>query len=237
MKKLLLLQLLAGSLLTVSAQKTIHDPNAEVRTVGSFHAIRVSSGIDLYLSEGVEAVAVSGKDAATVKEIKVEVENGVLKIGFDWKEKMIFTNSKQLKAYVSYKTLDALNASGGSDVFVDGSIKAKDLVLNISGGSDFKGKVETQSLKVNASGGSDVDISGSTGSLKIDASGGSDFNGYNLIADNCNADASGGSDIHVTVNRELKADASGGSDVLYRGNASTVNTNKSGGGSIRKTGK
>jgi hypothetical protein len=237
MKKLLFLPFLLLIAFAGSAQKTINDPNAQVRKVGSFHAIRVSSGIDLYLSQGDEAVAVSAKDAQTASEIKVEVDNGVLKIGYDWKEKMIFTNSKQLKAYVSYKVLDMLSASGGSDILVDGAIKSREFVLNVSGGSDFKGKVETQVLRISASGGSDVDISGSTGSVKVDASGGSDFNGYNLTAETCVADASGGSDIHITVSKELKADASGGSDVLYRGSASDVSINKSGGGSVRKTGK
>jgi hypothetical protein len=237
MKKISILSVLAAFVLTAGAQKTINDPNAEVRSVGSFHAIRVSSGIDLYLSQGDEAVAVSAKDAATTKQIKVEVEDGVLKIGFDWKDRIVFNSGKQLKAYVSYKTLDMLSASGGSDVLVDGTIKASNLNLNLSGGSDFKGRIDAQTLRIDASGGSDVTISGSTGTAKIDASGGSDVHGYELVADSCVADASGGSDIHVTVNKDLRAEASGGSDVYYKGNATSINVNKSGGGSVKKTGR
>ncbi|MDB5251258.1 MAG: hypothetical protein JWP27_427 [Flaviaesturariibacter sp.] len=236
MKKLSLLVLLSAFAFAAGAQKTINDPNAEVRAVGSFHAIRVSSGIDLYLSQGDEAVAVSAKDAATTKQIKVEVENGVLKIGFDWKDRMVFSNGKQLKAYVSYKQIDLLSASGGSDVMVDGTVKAPNLTINLSGGSDFKGRVESQTLRIDASGGSDLNIAGTTGSVKIDASGGSDVHGYDLVADSCSADASGGSDIHVTVNKDLRAEASGGSDVFYKGSATSINVSKSGGGSVKKTG-
>ena len=239
MKKLFILPLLLLIAFVGNAQKTINDPNAQVRTVGSFHSIKVSGGIDLYLSSGAEAVAVSAREVEFRDRIKVEVENGVLKIGYEWKDMkgMVWSNNKGLKAYVSYKTLNLLSASGGSDVQVDGAIKTQDLVLNVSGGSDFKGAVETQTLRINASGGSDVNVSGKTSSVKIDASGGSDFNGYSLEADTCVADASGGSDIHITVNKELKADASGGSDVLYRGSASNINSNKSGGGSVKKTGR
>lgn len=239
MKKLLFSAAAAVSMLAANAQKTIHDANAEVRSVGSFHAVKVSGGIDLYLSSGDEAVAVSAKDVDFRNRIKTEVKNGVLNIYYEWKDmkNVVWGNNKALKAYVSYKTLDLIGASGGSDVIVDGSVTASNLAISLSGGSDFKGKVEAQTLRVDASGGSDVDIAGSAGNIKVDVSGGSDFNGYDLIAETCNADASGGSDVHITVNKELRADASGGSDVFYRGNASTVNSTKSGGGSVKKTGK
>ncbi len=63
MNKIFFSCLLAGAALSVTAQKTINDPNAEVRSVKGFHAIKVSGGIDLYLSQGEEALAVSAKDA------------------------------------------------------------------------------------------------------------------------------------------------------------------------------
>lgn len=87
-----------------------------------------------------------------------------------------------------------------------------------------------------ASGGSDVSISGSTGRLTVDASGGSDFKGYELSADICNVEASGGSDIYVTVNKELSARASGGSDVFYKGNG-LIRDIKTSGSSIKKVTK
>ena len=70
--------------------------------------------------------------------------------------------------------------------------------------------------------------------LDINASGGSDFKGYELTADICNLEASGGSDVYVTVNKELKAEASGGSDVFYKGNASVREVKSSGSSSIKK---
>ena len=182
MKKIIFSCLFAATFLAAGAQKTIHDANAQVRSAKGFHAIKVSGGIDLYLSQGDEAVAVSAKDKETANHIKTEVENGVLKIWFDWKDgkNFVIGNNKQLKAYVSYKTLDALSGSGGSDIIVDGTIQSNNLSLNISGGSDFNGKVSVQELNVDASGGSDVDVSGSAAKVIIDASGGSDFNGFGL---------------------------------------------------------
>ena len=43
------------------------------------------------------------------------------------------------------------------------------------------------------------------------------FKGENLVSDFCKANASGSSDISITVNKELSASASGSSDVLVKG--------------------
>lgn len=237
MKKLFSLLVVMGLITTASAQKSINDANAQKRNVQGFHAIEVSGGIDLYLTQGDEAVAVSASKDEYRDKIITEVKNGVLKIWFDWKSNLkIEWSNRKLKAYVSFKNLDGLEASGGSDVIVDGSIKVAKLDMGISGGSDFKGKVESDDLKIHASGGSDVTISGKATRLTIDASGGSDFGGYDFAADICNIEASGGSDVHITVNKELTANASGGSDVFYKGNG-LIRDLKTGGGSIKKVGK
>jgi len=229
---------LIASAFTASAQKTINDPNVEKRAANGYHAISVSGGIDLYLSPGEESVAVSASETKYRDRIKTEVKDGVLKIWYENQNGLkIDWGNRKLRAYVSFKKLDKLTASGGSDISVDGSIKVNTLSLGISGGSDFEGKVEVNELKVSASGGSDVDISGSAKNLTIDASGGSDFKGYELISDMCKVDASGGSDTYITVNKELTAQASGGSDVFYKGNAVVKEMRSSGSSSIKKTSK
>ena len=228
--------LLSGVAGLAQETTTIHDPNAVNRNLnGSFTAIHVTDGIMVYLSEGKEeSVAVSFSDGKYAERFKTEVENGVLKIyydnkGINWSD----NNKRKPKAYVSFKNIDLLKASGGSDVKVTGSITASKLSMHVSGGSDFEGKVNIDELKIDASGGSDVDISGTAKNLDINASGGSDFKGYELITDNSTVDASGGSDVYITVNKELNANSSGGSDVYYKGNGLIKNI-KSSGSTIKK---
>ncbi|HEV8283713.1 MAG TPA: head GIN domain-containing protein [Chitinophagaceae bacterium] len=237
MKKIVISIFLAGLSISMFAQKTTNDPNVEKRKLSGFHGIEVSHGIDLYLSQGEETVAVSASEIKYRDKIKTEVKNGVLKIWYDYNLNAVFEKGdKKLKAYVSYKNLDMLQASGGSDIFVDGSISGSKLSLDISGGSDFQGKVNLGEMKVDASGGSDVNISGTAKSLSIDASGGSDFKGYELITDNCTVDASGGSDVQITVNKELNASSSGGSDIYYRGSGMIKNL-KTSNSNIKKVSK
>src|SRR5215213_1915238 len=183
MKKILLLFCLLNTL-SVFAQKTVYDANAVVREGKGYEAIEVTDGIDLYISYGEEAIAVSASEAKNRDKIKTVVENGVLKISYD--EKGLSWNTRRnLKAYVSFKNLSALAASGGSDINVEGSIKTNELAINLSGGCDFKGKVEVSKLLVDQSGGSDINISGTANNVDITASGGSDFSGYNLTTEFC----------------------------------------------------
>ena len=221
---------------TANAQKTMYDANAQVRNVSSFSGISVSASIDLYISMGTEdAVAVSAKDNSYIDRITTEVKNGMLFIGFNGKG-INNWGPKSMKAYVSVKSINKLQASGACDVIVDGSLNATDLVIDISGASDFNGMVNTQNLRLQASGSSDFHISGKAVNARINVSGSSDVKGYDLVTDNCDIEASGSSDIKITVNRELKAKASGASDISYKGEPNVKEVRTSGASDIKRVG-
>ncbi|HXB34263.1 MAG TPA: head GIN domain-containing protein [Puia sp.] len=226
--------ILAGVTAIAQNPKVINDPNAQKRTASGFHGVQVGGGIDLYLSQsGDEAVAVSASDPEYRDRIVTEVQDGILHIYLDDKWHWGWGNRK-LKAYVSCKTLDELRASGGSDVYIDETIKSQKLEVHLSGGSDLHGKLEIGELTVGQSGGADVYVSGTAAQLNVHASGGSDFHGYDLAVDNCQASASGGSDVYITVNKQLDASASGGSDIHYKGNGSVRESHSGGSGSVSR---
>ncbi|HLI92148.1 MAG TPA: head GIN domain-containing protein [Puia sp.] len=227
--------LLTGAAATAQTSKIINDPNAQKRSATGFHAIEVSGGIDLYLSQGGdEAVAVSAADPESRDRIVTVVQGGVLHIymedhDFHWRWR-----NRRLRAYVSCKTLDDLTSSGGSDVYIDDAIRSERLEVHLSGGGDLHGKLQVGDLTVGMSGGADSYVSGTATRLRIHVSGGGDFHGYDLAADSCEAHASGGGDIYVTVNKSLNASVSGGGDIRYKGNATIRDIHTSGGGSIAR---
>lgn len=233
MKKIITLIVFFVAGITIYAQQ-INDPNAELRPVTNFHGISVSSAFTIYLTQSNEyAVAVSAATAADRAMIKVDVKDGVLIIGLnkDWKWNK---GNKKLKAYISFKDIDKLIVSGACDVITSGTIKLDRLKVNQSGASDFKGKLEVDKLTVDLSGASDMTVTGSATQLIVNASGASDFKGYNLTVDICDANASGASDIKVTVNKELSAQASGASDVKYKGNGLIREVKSSGSGKVSR---
>lgn len=241
MKKLILFAAFAAYALSAAAQDDkvfVKDANAQTRTVsGSFTGISVSGSVDLYLSQGNEEVVVVSAATPDLRDrIVTEIKNGMLEIYF--KDKGLrWTRDKKLKAYVSFKTLSRLEASGASDIYANGVIKSNALQLILSGASDFKGAVDLQELSLNQSGSSDSQISGRADKVHIQVSGASDVKGYDLITDYCDANASGASDIQLTVNKEIKAIASGSSDISYKGNATVSNVKSSGASSVKKSGK
>jgi Putative auto-transporter adhesin, head GIN domain len=242
MKRLIVSVFGSCLMLAAFAQKEIvNDANAEARTLsGSFNSIKISGGIDLFLSQGDnESAAVSASEQKFKDDIKTVIENNVLRIYYDGDRGLSWNKSwknKKMRVYVSFKNIEKIEASGACDVQVAGVIKAASLLLNMSGASDFKGKVQLENLKMELSGASDVKIGGTATAVKIESSGASDVKGDDLITDFCTAKASGASDISITVNKEITASASGASDINYRGNAQVKDKHASGASSVNKKG-
>jgi hypothetical protein len=237
MKRILLLLNVFVLSLGVCAQKQFDDPNAQVRDVKGFHAIKISDAIDLYLSQSNdEVVVVSASDTKYRDQIKTVVEDGVLRISVDHEGWMWWKNSgkRKMKAYVSFKNLDKLVAAGACDVRVQGTIKSENLDINISGASDFHGDIDVNRLSIDQSGASDAVITGKANEVQAEASGASDLKGYNLETESCTARASGASDIHISVSKELNAHASGASGIYYKGDAVIREVHSSGASSVSR---
>ena len=235
--RLLPLALLFSTLLM--AQKTVNDPNAESRNVKGFHAIKVSTGIQLILTQGTtEAVAVSATTTEHREKIKTVVENGVLRIYYDndsWKFWQ-FSDNKKLKAYVSAINVDGLDASAGSNVRIEGTLKSNKLDIDASSGAVLNGNVDVSTLTIDQSSGAVINFSGSVKDLNVDGSSGSVLHGYELTADNCSVDASSGGGVQVTVNKELSVEASSGGYVSYKGQGVIKSVKTSSGGNVSKKG-
>lgn len=249
--------LLAGT--GAVAQNVVYDANAQVRQVGPFNKIRVSSAITLYLSQGKqEAVAVSAGDEKYTERIKTEVRNGVLNI---YVENGAWNNwnwgNRSLKAYVTIDEIKGLDASGASTVRVTDGLNVNDFDLQLSGASTLKiqgginsngGKLDIEvngasnmttaikagEVKFNLSGASQVNLEGSAGGLNVEVSGASDFKGYGFAVENCRVEASGASSVNITVNKKLDAQASGASSVGYKGDAVITNLDVSGASNVKK---
>ena len=237
MKKIFLSVLVVAAAFAAVAQKEIvNDPNAEERIIsGSFNSIKISGGIDLFLSQSDnEAVAVSAAENKFKDAIKTEVINGRLKIYYDGDKGWNSIKNKKLKVYISFKNLDNLVASGACDVQVSGSINVPSLALKMSGASDFKGCIKVGDLKIELSGASDIKICGIATTVSIESSGASDVKGYDLVTDFCTAKASGASDINITVNKELSVNANGASDIYYKGEAVIKEMHSGGASSVSK---
>ncbi|HLO79917.1 MAG TPA: head GIN domain-containing protein [Chitinophagaceae bacterium] len=232
--KWLLAFLLLPAFAGAQEKVTVNDKNAQVRNIGSsFTEISVSGSIDLYLSpDDKEVVVVSAKEEQYRDKIVTRVVGNKLEIFFNNKNFSIRSDMR-LKAYVSFKQLNRITASGSSDVYVNGIVKSDKLEIHISGSSDFSGAVDVNELRLDQSGSSDTKLSGRAGLVDVDLSGASDMKAFDLNSDVCKAHASGSSDISVTVMKELYVNASGASDVHYKGTGTVREVKTSGSSSVK----
>jgi hypothetical protein len=218
-------------------QRTISDPNAQKREVSGYHALSVSNGIEVILTQGTtEAVAVSATVSADRDKITTVVEKGVLKISYDYNLWKLWkgVGNKKLKAYVSVVNIDAINISAGSGINVDGALKSPALTMHVSSGARFDGRVEMQTMNIEQSSGSRARVSGSVKELTCSASSGSKFSGYGLVVSNCNAKTTSGAKMEITVNVELSADVASGGNIYYRGPGVIRNIRSASGGKVSR---
>lgn len=239
MKKLFLAMVLGLGFTGAQGQNEkniVVDDNAEVRNIKGYSAIEVSGAIDLYISQGTEeGVAISASSDEIRQRIKTELKGETLVIYFDgkglnWK---IWGNHK-MKAYVTFKTLNRLEASGACNVRATESIRQKKLKLELSGASDFIGDLAVTDLQIEASGASNAKITGTATDVYINTSGACNIKAYDLKSIMCKTDASGASHIRIWVEKELNANASGGSTIFFKGNGLIRDINTSGGASVKR---
>jgi len=259
MKKILGVLLLIISINAV-AQKSglIYDAHAQKRSVPAFNAIKVSSAIDLYLTQSnVNEVAVSASEDEIRDQIITEVVGGtlIIRLGengtwFSWKK----WGNYQTKAYVSIKEINALSASGASNVHVVGTIESQKMRIKMSGASDlknaqfnigslfmevsgastFKANTQSTNITIDCSGASNIELKGTADDVAIECSGASDAKLGGLIAKGVQVKSSGASDVSVNASQLLKLSASGASTIHYSGDAKITETNSSGASSIKR---
>jgi hypothetical protein len=200
-----------------------------------FTAIDISSGVDAVVTVGgAQKVAVTAPQQTDIDELKVEVQEGTLKVWRDWDILELFEGfrERETRLTVSAPALTTASASAGADVSVSG-LSGETIKIEASSGADLQATdIQATNIEAEASSGADVSANGTCASVVARASSGADLDLRDLACTNANADASSGSDITLSVNGTLKANASSGSDIKVRGTPTTSEIEESSGGEV-----
>jgi hypothetical protein len=219
----------------LSAGMTEKADNKQNRNVKDFDAVNVSAGIELILAMGDrEAVRIEADDSI-IEEIITEVKGSTLHIyrkSGSWFNIFNWRRSRPVKAYVTAINLRKIDASSGSDVKSENSIKGDRLEVRASSGSSVAMNVVYKNIFLSCSSGADIRMSGKAKTVEADASSGSDINARELEAVICRASASSGADIAVYATGEIHAKSSSGADIRYYGNPEIKNIEESSGGDV-----
>ena len=225
----------------------------QVRNVGKFTGISVSSGVKVNFTQGNNQSVVVETDPNMQQYVSTEVINGILHVGINnttkknlnFKKLLVTIEAPQLSfAKVSsgsqLSTMNTINeddfkteVSSGANLNADLNIK-NSVNVDISSGSNAKIEVQSTTFKLEGSSGSMSTITGNAQKAEFDLSSAAACNAQNLEGSEVTAQTSSGSTLKVNVTKSLTANSSSGSSIRYKGNPSEKNSTKeSSGGSIK----
>lgn len=223
--------LLLAILMAAPAYSSQKKTDKQNRNIESFHGIAVSSGIDLYLTQGNSEEVVVEADVDVIDAIMTEVNEGVLHIymkktfGFQW--------NRSSRVHVTFDDLTSLAVSAGAYVAGQSPFKLDELKISVSAGADLRiDELFAESVWLDTSSGSDAQLSGRVVNFEASSSSGADISCSELVAEHCKVSVSSGSDAEVHATQSLKASASSGGDIRYRGNPAHKDIVESSGGDV-----
>jgi len=239
---------------SLTSENTSSYLNGEIRNVGEFSGIQVSTGVNVvFKQESPTSVKVIA-DADKLQYIITKVENDVLKVYIDNKgvKNLKFKN---ISVNVSSPRMNNIKASSGASFTTVNTVNGSTLKIDASSGAAVKGKFSvSNNTDVEATSGSSIKAEINSGNIVIKSSSGSDtaFSGYadtgiidvssgasckaeNLRIASAEAESTSGGSLTVNVTNKLKVRASSGGSVKYRGNPEIDSSiSKVSGGSLKQ---
>ena len=212
----------------VTGNRNVVTENRNISEI--FTGIKVSTGLDLYLSQSSKNNISVEADENLQDIIITEVVDGILKI---YSEKNIWS-AKSRKVYVSIDKLNKLIATSGADVRTEGKIFTDEISIRTTSGADIRIAVDASSVETNTTSGSEIRISGNAENHASSANSGSSIKAYDLISKNVIAKVTSGADIDIYASEIFEGKANSGGDIDFKGNPKKVIKKSSSGGRISK---
>ncbi|MEN8201394.1 MAG: head GIN domain-containing protein [Bacteroidota bacterium] len=203
----------------------------ETRDVSGFTGVHVSTGIDVYLSEGDDFAVKVEADENLMEVILTEVNGDMLVIKTD---RVNIRSAKSKKVFVTLPELEELKISSAGDCEGMTPFHCDDLRISISSAGDLSLDVEAERINVDISSSGDARISGRTRELDASLSSAGDMHAFDLIADKVDVSVSSAGDARVHATEEISMNASSAGNIYYRGDAQVVHSRSSSAGDIIK---
>lgn len=216
--------------LTVNAQETKNI------AISNFSGVSVSAGITLILTQGSTEGAKVVANEESINEIVIEKNGSTATV--KWKEYKGFfgggPKNKSAKVYITYKKLNAIQASSGSSVTTENILKTDRLDIRVSSGASASVKVTATDLQLQVSSGATASLNGTATNMVLQASSGSSVKAVDLVTENASVRTSSGATVTVNANKTLQTNSNSGSSIGYKGNAEIEVQSKSKGTDVRR---
>ncbi|QOW11529.1 DUF4252 domain-containing protein [Kaistella flava (ex Peng et al. 2021)] len=227
---------------SVTTENITSNGITQVRNVGKFTGVSVSSGIKVNFTQGNNQSVVVDTDPNMQQYISTEVENGILVIkvkdknnkNLNFKKLLVTIEAPRLSSVkVSsgslLTTLNTINEdnfktdiSSGANLNADLNIK-NTVSVDISSGSSARIDMNTSNFEFEGTSGSMATIVGTAQNIKVNMTSAATCNAQDLISKNGSANVSSGANLKIQVTDNLTATATSGASIRYKGTPKSFN--------------
>lgn len=207
-----------------------HNVVRKERKAGAFDKLKVSSGIDVYLSQGSNESITVEADENLHEYIMTEIRNGELNV---YTEVMI-RDAERKRVHVTMKNIETVRTTSAGDVVGQTPVKAEELELSASSAGNINLEIEADKVEIDISSSGDVTLSGRAREMDASLSSAGDLNAFELEVDEAEVSASSAGDASVSVKDKIVARASSAGEITYKGNPKYVDTHSSSAGGIHR---
>ena len=199
------------------------------RPASYFDGVRVSSGIDVYLSQGdKESITVEADDNLH-EYILTEVKDGKLHV---YTDNVTIREAERERVYVTIRDVKSLKTSSAGDIVGETPVKGDKIEIGASSAGDISIDVFAKVVEIDISSAGDIKIAGEAETLNADLSSAGDLDAYNLKVKEANVNVSSAGDARVFVTDRLVARSSSAGNITYQGSPKSVDAHSSSAGGI-----
>jgi hypothetical protein len=199
------------------------------RSISGFDGVKVSTGIDVYLSQGdKESVSVEA-DENLHEYIKTEVKDGILNV---YTDHISIRHADRERVYVSIKNIRSLKTTSAGDIIGETALRTDDIEISASSSGSIKIELYAKKTDLDISSAGDVTINGEGESLRADLSSAGDLKAFDFKVKEADVSVSSAGDASVYATDKLTARASSAGDINYKGDPKYLDAHSSSAGGI-----
>jgi hypothetical protein len=186
----------------------------ETRSINAITRVNLNGGEELEIVPSKENKVVVSGYQNLVPVYRTNVSGSTLNLEFERKYYNVRNNNIKVTLYT--QSLNNIEVNGSGNINIKDSLKTDNLKVEINGsGNVYSYPNYFQNLTLDINGSGNINMRQATGKY-------------------VRAEVSGSGDIEITVEEKLDAQISGSGQIKYWGNPSTVLTDISGSGKVRK---
>jgi hypothetical protein len=206
----------------------------DVRTPGSFSAIRISGPIEVELRASEREQVTVRFDDNLVSVVETQVTTAATPaLEIRLQPGASFRSAGSPKVIVEFKSISSLSLSGSGDVHAD-AVRGPLMAVSVAGSSDVKiDRLDVDVLGVSIAGSGDFTAAGRAAEQGYSIAGSGDIKAENLVGQTVKVRIAGSGDARVNAEQMLTVSIAGSGDVIYRGTP-VIKKSVAGSGEVRK---